>query len=134
MKAIINKDKRNEEDKKYDILYNKMVRQAKLNPVQEKIVATYLRHLFGMRMHEIEAAVDMGWLIALIESEKFGTDVARGAKRLIRAQKYAVEARNEAYGNGCFNANGIWDKYDGCGLEHLKVRLSRHGVEYDTKL
>ena len=87
-----------------------------------------------MRIHEIESAVDMGWLIALIEGEGFGTDVSKGATRLLRAQKNAADARNEAYGNGNIDANNFWQKYDGCGLQHLQVRLSRYGVEYDTKL
>jgi hypothetical protein len=75
----------------------------------------------------------MAYLIALIEGEKFGTDVNRGAKRLIRVQQNAVDARNKAYGNECIDANGRIT-YDGCGLEHLKVRLARYGVEYETNL
>lgn len=134
MKAIVEADRRSEVDKMYDTMYNKMVRKARLTPVQENVVAAYLRELLCLRIHETECAVDMGWLIALIEGEKFGTDVSRGAKRLLRAQALAAEARNEAYGKDCINANGVWVDYDGCGLEHLQVRLSRYGVEYDTKM
>lgn len=134
MKAIVKLDKRGEIDKEFDDMWNKMCRQAKLNRMQSSIVASYLRDIVTRRIHEIESAVDMGWIIALIEGEKFGTDVKRGAKRLMRAHQNAVNARNEGYGKGCVNANGVWDKYDGCGLEHLKVRLARYGVEYDTNL
>lgn len=134
MKAIVNMDKRSEVDKKYDAMYNKMVRDARLNPVQASVVSRYLRELIGLRMNEIQSAVDMSWLLALIESENFGTDVSKGAKRLLRAQAHAADVRNEAYGKGCINANGVYDEYDGCGLEHLKVRLARYGVEYDTNL
>lgn len=134
MKAIVKLDKRGDIDKAFDDRWNKMCRDAKLNRMQSMIVANYLSDIVTRRMHEIESAVDMGWLIALIEGEKFGTDVKRGAKRLMRAHQNAVNARNEGYGNGCVNANGVWDKYDGCGLEHLKVRLARYGVEYDTNL
>ena len=132
MKVKVNLDKRGEADKIWDRLWNDLVRKAKLTPIQSNLVAQYLRQLMSLRINEIESAVDMGWLIALIESENFGTDVSKGAKKLLRVQRYAVEVRNEAYGKGCVNANGFWDKYDGCGLEHMQVRLGRYGVEYDT--
>lgn len=134
MKAIVKLDKRGDIDRAFDDMWNKMCKSAKLNYSQSMIVAQYLRDIMTRRIHEIESAVDMGWLIALIEGEKFGTDVKRGATRLMRAHQNAVNARNEGYGKGCVNANGVWDKYDGCGLEHLKVRLARYGVEYDTNL
>ena len=134
MKAIVNMDKRSDADKKYDAMYNKMVRGARLNPMQSNVVARYLRELIGIRMNEIQSAVDMSWLLALIESENFGTDVSKGATRLLRVQAHAADVRNEAYGKGCINANGVYDEYDGCGIEHLKVRLARYGVEYDTNL
>lgn len=134
MKAIVNRDKRSEVDKKYDERWNKLCRDANLSARQSMVVAQYLREIMSLRIHEVESAVDMGWITALIEVEKFGTDVSRGAKKLIRCQQYAVDVRNEAYGNGCFNANGVWDKYDGGGLERLKIRLKNHGVEYETKL
>ena len=134
MKAIVNMDKRSDADKKYDAMYNKMVRGARLNPMQSNVVARYLRELIGIRMNEIQSAVDMSWLLALIESENFGTDVSKGATRLLRVQAHAADVRNEAYGKGGINANGVYDEYDGCGIEHLKVRLARYGVEYDTNL
>ena len=134
MKARVNLDKRSDADKKWDKLWNDLVRQAKLSPVQSNLVARYLRQIITLRINEIESAVDMGWLLALIESENFGTDVSKGATRLLRVQKHAAEVRNEAYGKGCVNANGVYDEYDGCGLEHLQVRLARYGVEYDTTL
>jgi hypothetical protein len=87
-----------------------------------------------MRIHEIESAKDMGWLLALIESEGFGTDVKRGAKRLLRVQQKCVDICNEAYGHECIDANGFWQKYDGCGLEYLQNRLARYEVEYDLAL
>ncbi len=135
MKVLVKADNRSEIDKRFDSIYNKMVRDAHLSPKQENIVATYLHKIMQMRINEIEGAIEMSYLIALIESEHFGTDTKRGhAKRLHRVQAYATEAINEAYGHSCIDSAGFWNSYDGCGLERLKVRLSRLGVEYDTKV
>lgn len=132
MKAIIRQDRRSDIDRKFDMMYNGMVEKAKLTPKQSQIVARYLREIMGMRLHEIEAVKDMGWISALIESEKFGTNANRGATRILRVQQKCVEIINEAYGHQCYDANGYWQSYDGCGVEHLKQRLARHGVDYDT--
>lgn len=134
MKSIVEKDKRSALDKKYDDMWNKLCRNARLNPVQSNLVSKYLRDIIGLRINEIECAMDMSWMISLIESEHFGTDAKRGAKRLVRAQRYTRDVANEAYGKGSINANGVWDDYDGCGLEHLQLRLAKHGVEYDFNL
>lgn len=134
MKAIIKTDRRSDIDRKFDMMYNGMVTKAKLTPKQSQVVAKYLREIMAMRLHEIESARDMGWLLALIESEKFGTDVKRGATRLLRVQQKMADIVNEAYGHECIDANGYWQSYDGCGLEHLQQRLARHGVEYDTAI
>lgn len=134
MNAIVKKDKRNEIDRKFDMMYNAMVEKAKLTPKQSQIVARYLREIMGMRLHEIEAARDMGWLLSLIEGEKFGTDVKRGATKLLRSQQRCVDIINEAYGHECIDANGYWQSYDGCGLQYLQQRLLQHGVEYDTAI
>lgn len=134
MKVKVEKDRRSEVDKVFDAMYNKMVRAAKLSPMQENIVATYMRKIMGMRLHEIESVIDMSWLIALIESEGFGTDPKRGATRLLRAQRTAVDVRNEAYGHECADAHGFWHSYDGCGVEHLQTRLKRYGCEYDPRI
>ena len=133
MKAKVNLDKRNEVDKMWDDLYNKMVRTANLSPRQSIIVSKYLREIIGLRFHEIEAAVEMSYLLALIEGEKFGTDVKRGAKRLIRVQQNAVDIRNDAYEHKCIDANGCFD-YDGSGIERMKLKLEKHKIQYDTKL
>lgn len=134
MKVKVSADRRSEIDKRFDSIYNKMVRDAHLSPKQENIVATYLHKIMQMRINEIEAAVEMAYLIALVESEHFGTDVKRGAKKLYRVQCYAVEAINEAYGHSCIDSAGFWTSYDGCGVERLKVRLKRNGVSYDSKI
>ena len=134
MKAKVQRDKRMENDKIFDDLWNKLCREARLNPMQISLVSKYLRRIVEMRIHEVESAVDMGWLIALIESEKFGTDVTRGAKRLIRCQQYSADVRNEAYGHSFIDANGVFQDYDNCGCAHLQVRLKRHGVDYDVKI
>ena len=134
MKVKVEADRRSEVDKLYAAKYNKMVASAKLNPRQATIVSAYVRDLLGIRMHEIESALDMAWLIALIESEGFGTDPKRGATRLLRVQQAAVDIRNEAYGHKSVDANGILQSYDGCGLEHLQARLARYGCEYDTRI
>lgn len=131
MKANVNLDKRGKAAKKYDEMLNAMKRDAKLTPIQFAVVGRYIRKVIGLRIHEIEGAVEMSYLLALIESEGFGT--GRGATRIPRVQQKAVEVRNEAYGNESIDANGNI-KYDGCGLEHLQIRLARHGVDYETKV
>ena len=133
MKVKVKADNRSEIDKRFDSIYNKMVRDAHLSPKQENIVSTYLHKIMQMRINEIEAAVEMAYLIALIESEHFGTDTKRGATRLYRVQATATEAINKAYGFSCIDSAGFWNSYDGCGLERLKGRLERLGVNYDPK-
>ncbi len=132
MKAIVKADRRCDIDRKFDDMFNGMVAKARLTPKQSQVVSKYLREIMSMRLHEIESAMDMSWLLALIESEKFGTDVKRGAKRLLRVQAKCAEVRNDAYGHGVIDANGYWQSYDGCGLQYLKQRLERNGVEYET--
>ena len=132
MKANVNLDKRGKAKRMYDDMLNAMKRDAKLTPVQFAIVGRYIRKVIGLRIHEIEGAVEMSYLLALIESEGFGT--GRGATRIPRVQQKAVEVRNEAYGHSCVDANGNINTYDGCGIEHLQIRLARHGVDYETKL
>lgn len=134
MNAIVDRDRRCKVDKAFDGAWNRMCREARLTPKQSAVVAQYLRWLVEKRIMETESAVDMGWLIALIESEKFGTDVNKGAKRLLRVQQYACNVRNEAYGHSCVDGNGDFVDYDNCGLEHLQIRLKNHGVEYDTNM
>lgn len=133
MKAKVILDKRNDVDKLWDDKYNKMVRTANLSPRQSMVVAKYLREIIGLRFHEIEAAVEMSYLLALIEGEKFGTDVKHGAKRLVRVQQKAVDVRNEAYGHKCIDANGCID-YDGTGMERMVLRLRKYGIDYDANL
>ena len=96
MKARVNLDKRGRIAKREDEMLNAMKRDAGLNPRQFAIVGHYYRQLIGLKIHETEAAVEMSYLISLIEGEKFGTDVSRGAKKLLRVQKGACEAREEA--------------------------------------
>lgn len=134
MNAKVRIDNRSEADRKFDALWTKMVKSAKLSPMQSQIVAKYLKDIMNMRIHEIESACDMAWLISLIESGKYGTNVKKGAKKLIREQKYACEVRDEAYSHDIIDGNGWYNDYDGCGLQHLQMRLERHGVEYDTNL
>jgi hypothetical protein len=133
MKVRVSADNRSEIDKRFDSIYNKMVRDANLSPKQENIVATYLHKIMHMRINEIESAIEMGYLVALIESEHFGTDPKRGAKRLFRVQSCAAEAINEAYGHSCIDSAGFWSSYDGCGIERLQGRLANLGVEYEPK-
>lgn len=134
MKAKVNLDKRGKVAKREDELLNAMKRDANLNPRQFAIVGHYYRELIGLKIHETEAAVEMSYLIALIEGEKYGTDVGRGAVKIPRVQRNACEARNEAYGKSCVDANGVMNDYDGCGLEHLQIRLAKLGLDYETKI
>jgi hypothetical protein len=134
MKARFEKDKRTEYDKLYDTMWNKLCREARLSPMQKQLVAQYLRAIIAQRIVEVESAVDMSWLITLIEKENYGTDVSKGATKLMRDQQYACDIRNRAFSNDYIDGNGTWHDYDNCGSEHLKVRLSRYGVTYDTTL
>jgi hypothetical protein len=132
MKARVELDKRSDFDKRFDDMWNKLCRSAKLTPMQSTAVAKYLRDIMRMRLQELQSAFDMAWLISLIESEGFGTDVKRGAKRLLRVQQKCVDVRNEAFSHGCVDGNGVWGDYDGCGIEHLQNWLARYGVEYEV--
>ncbi len=127
MNVKVNTDHRSDVDKLFDAKYNKMVSVAKLNPRQATIVKAYVRDLLGIRIHEVESCVDIAWLIALIESEGFGTDPKRGATRLLRVQQAAVDIRNEAYGHKPVVANGILRAYVCCGLGHRQTGLARSG-------
>lgn len=105
MNVNVNLDKRGKVARMYDEMLNTMKRDAKLTPMQFAVVGRYIRKVIGLRIHEVEAATEMSYLIALIESEKFGT--AAGATRIPRVQAKACEARNEAYGHSCIDANGM---------------------------
>ena len=132
MKARVTLDKRGMIAKREDEMLNAMKRDAGLNPRQFAIVGHYCRQLIALKVHETEAAVEMSYMISLIEGEKYGTDPKRSTK-LLRVQKGACEAREEAYGKSCVDANGSYNAYDGCGLEHLEIRLARHGGDYEFK-
>lgn len=134
MNVKVDKDRRSDVDKALDKIYNKMVHDAKLTPRQENIVAAYLQKITLMRMHEIESCVEMSWMLSAIENDRCGTDPKKGATRLVKLQSGAAQIREEAYGHGCTDAHGIWNSYDGCGLEHLQTRLKRYGVEYDARI
>jgi len=128
MKAKVELDKRSELDKKYDQMFNKMVEKARLTPKQEMVVSAYLRNIIGERIQEVENAMNMGFWIGLIELEHFGCN--KRATKLPRLQNYVRDVVNEAYGKEGLDANGVWNKYDGCGIEHLKMKLARRGVEF----
>ena len=134
MNARVELDRRGKVAKMYDEMLNAMKRAANLNPKQFAVVSKYIRDVIGLRIHEVEAAVEMSYLISLIEGEHYGTNVGKGATKIPRVQRNAVEARNEAYGHSCIDANGNIDTYDGCGLEHLQIRLAKLGLEYETKI
>lgn len=131
MKAIVNKDPRSAIDRKWDELFEELCRKARLDPKQRVLVRAYARELLGLKIHEIEGAIEMSYLAALIESEHFGTNSRRGAKRLRRVQSYAVDLINDAYGKGCIDSRGRCVSYDGCGYERLVLRLDRNGIKYD---
>lgn len=130
MKSKVELDKRCNFDKKYDRMFDRMVRDAKLSPKQKYIVSQYLEAIIGENVKEVENAMDMGYTIGLIEVEHFGHN--KRATKLPRLSKYVRGVLNEAYGQDCIDANGRIH-YDGCGIEHLVVRLSRHGVEIVDK-
>ena len=66
MKVLVKADNRSDIDKRFDSIYNKMVRDAHLTPKQENIVATYLHKIMQMRINEIQASTEMSYLISLI--------------------------------------------------------------------
>lgn len=131
MNAIVNRDNRCEIDRRFDDMYNKMIREAKLTPRQINVVGKYLHAIMKMRIHEIRGAADMSWILSLAEGEGYGTNVRRGAFRLQRAHKRAVEIRDEAFSHGSVDARGFWNSYDGCGYERLQTRMRSHGLEYE---
>jgi hypothetical protein len=131
MKARVELDKRNELDKKYDAMWNKLCRDANLNPRQKFIVSKYIRDILGTRMNEVQAATEMAYMLALIEVENCGT--RKGSTRLLNVQDRARQHIHEAYGSKSVDANGVFG-YDGCGYERLVNRLVSKGVEYDGKV
>lgn len=131
MNAKVTLDKRNELDKRYDMMWNKLCRDANLNPRQKFIVQKYVRDLIGTRMNEVQASTEMAYMLSLIETMGFGTRI--GSTRLYKVQNRAREHIHEAYGNKCIDANGVIG-YDGCGYERLVNRLESKGVEYNGKV
>ena len=131
MNAIVNRDNRCEIDRRFDDLYNKMIREAKLTPKQVHVVRSYLHGIMKMRIYEIRGAADMSWILSLAEGEGFGTNASRGAFRLQRAHKRAVAIRDEAFSKGSMDARGFWNSYDGCGYERLQARMRGLGLEYE---
>lgn len=131
MKAKVTLDKRNELDKKYDMMWNKLCREANLNPRQKYVVQKYIRDILGTKMNEVQAATEMAYMLGMIETVNFGTK--KGSTRLLKVQDRAREHINETYGSKSFDANGIYG-YDGCGYERLVNRLKSKGVEYDGKV
>lgn len=127
MKAKVDLDRRDAVDKRYDQLFNKMVSDANLTPKQKYIVSKYLTTVIGEKVREVENAMNMGFWIGLIELFKFGHN--ERATRLPKLQNYVRDVVNKAYGKDCIDANGCLC-YDGCGIDHLKTHLARHGVEF----
>lgn len=127
MKAKVCLDKRADIDKKYDVLFERMVRDAALSPKQRYIVSTYLHNIIGDKIHEVENAMDMAFWLGLIELYQFGHN--KRATKLIRLQKYVRDLLNEAYGVDCINANGQIE-YDGCGYIRLGNRLKSYGIQF----
>lgn len=128
MNAKVQTDRRCTEDKRYDQMYNKMVRDANLSPKQRMIVKNYTEKLLRETIDEVENAVSYGYCIALIESERFGCN--KTATRIPRVQRYVRDVLNEAYGHDCIDANGRLG-YDGCGIGRLRIRLQNNGVEVE---
>ena len=133
MKAKVIRDRRSDIDRQYDDMFNKMVRDAGLNARQRVIVQTYLRSIVRIKLHETEAVMEMAYLLALIKSEKFGTDPKKST-RLKRVQQAASEELNDVYERRHINANGFLEDYDGCAVERLQARLANLGIEYETKI
>lgn len=131
MKAIVNKDPRSAIDRKWDEMFEELCRKARLDPKQRALVKAYARDILSLKIHEIEGAIEMSYLAALIESEHYGTNAKYGATRLRRVQEKATEILDSAYGKGCYDARGRHLSYDGCGYERLVLRLERLGVYYE---
>lgn len=128
MNVKVQKDRRCAEDKRYDMLFNKLVWEAKLTAKQRMLVQCYFDKLIGEKVQEAENAMNLGFWIALIETERFGCN--KRATRLPRLQRYVREVVSEAYGHDCIDANGRIG-YDGYGLDRLKLRLKNKGVEVE---
>lgn len=126
MNAIIN-DNRTEEDKRDDLLWNKLCRKANLNPVQQMTVSRYVDDLLRQRMTEVESAVEMGYIIALNEVLGFGT------KRIKRVQSCAADNIEKTYSAMSFNGTSKIATYDGCAMQRLKAWCKSIGIEYDRR-
>lgn len=128
MNVKVQRDRRCAEDKRYDLLMSKMVRDAALTAKQRVIVSQYFDTILREKINEVENAMNCAYWIALIESERFGRN--KRATRLPRLQKYVLEVLNEAYSHDCFDAN-LHFGYDGLGLVRLRRRLKDYGIEVE---
>lgn len=79
MKAIINTDKRNDIDRKFDMMFNGMVAKAKLTPKQSQIVSRYLREIMGMRLVTATAPIMRNIGRNLTRTRKNGTETKSNA-------------------------------------------------------
>ena len=128
MNVKVQRDRRCAEDKRYDVMLSKMVRDAALTAKQRLIVSQYVDTILREKINEVENAMNCAFWIALIESERFGRN--KRATRLPRLQKYVIEVLNEAYSHDCFDAN-LRFGYDGLGLVRLRRRLKDYGIEVE---
>ena len=126
MNVKVQRDRRCAEDKRYDVMLSKMVRDASLTAKQRLIVSQYFDTILREKINEVENAMSAAFWIGLIESERFGRN--KRATRLPRLQKYVLEVLNEAYSHDCFDAN-LHFGYDGLGLARLRRRLKDYGIE-----
>ena len=129
MKAIVNKDPRSAIDRRWDEMFEELCRKARLDAKQRYLVKAYEHEILNLKIHETEGAVEMSYMLALIQTERYGT--TQGAKRLNRVQRRAVELINDAYGKGCIDAQGRAISYDGCGFERLQNKLKSCGIQYE---
>lgn len=129
MKAIVKTDNRPERDKYYDKLWDRFVRDAKLTPMQARIAHEYLMTNTKERLREFIDINFMASILALIENFGWGTTAT--STRIPRFRNAVNDILEEVFDHQSLSGDVMY-KYDGCGFERLRIRLHRHGVEYDA--
>lgn len=127
MKVQVSTDKRDERDQYFDREWEKLIKAARLNPLQTRMCREYLRKIEKEQLVELLDISLMAGLLALIEAFNFGT--GKTAKRLGRYRDAVNNILEDVFDKKVIIGDLLYS-YDGCAVERLRHRLHKYGVEY----
>lgn len=118
-------DRRGDEDyqKIDDKEWNALCRSAGLSRRQQILISAYLDKQMKRKINEVQAATKYGAYIYLREKYRFGF------KRIAQFERGVTDVLSDAYGKESIDANGHYQTWDGCGIEHLEHRLRQIGID-----